>query len=1225
MDTQEGNRLSCVEPQIQAYADTNLNEKGVDTPYIYTTEGSFVTQQQPEPMELNTQWIENAEIIPTVTEAQVLQYQPNPEHLIVQQEYTETIQEIQDTNEQYQQTIVDHHSQENVDFVLQSSESNYVTETSTVSQSREQEVFSNQDNVEVEQNILEPPQPDEASSSLQIEEISEGEAVEEGVVLESTDVSITVTTPDDICEDVQVVDESFEISEIDGEAEVVEDVSAHVGQTVLHVEKTESPLDHPDHSAEGSSVEETDEVVVTSVPIAEEEMVDRPAESENNIEYVEEIDEPVKSEPSAMEIQPCQEEQQQAVTEVLIQGEEVLPTHTDTFDSIEEENEDNPEETLYVMYEDSSSQDGESSQNSTGPTDTESKSNDVLQPKRRRGRKPKQDIPMHVLGHDISKPVENVLNGKSPKPRLGVKVPYRNLTSQIVSKEEIEKEIVERGRKRQEQYKSQQTFAKRLSSKLARKLTGFAGNDEVPDTSAKATGSTPTQVNTTPKPKEALKRVESEKTDQDNLDLLAILEGDGDDSIVLPKPVLKVTPATDETNLKNLEREIALRQLQELPRMSPRKKFMTNRHLKELPVEEEPPSPGKSINLADEKPAAPLLLDVEPQIKVNMALKTYSRKRKTSEPAEASPEKKVVPLNTSPLALKPKVETPVSDTVYVTKSSRVIKKKVIWDPDEAAPARPSKPTTVKTESPPPTKFIPVSKPVRTYEKADRSADRSAALSRLVEKKLEKVSPKEKPEKREVEKEKLATKKRSLSPAQVIKSPGAKATVKPKKSRSEVDKLLGDEGAIKMLYDLKNTDDTDDRRKAKSVISVEKTFKDLVKKANEIKSDLVNTSGSEQPKSLRKKDGVSPNSAVKVPVAAAVLGRQKSKDSNRSSVHTPPASPAFPFPNETSYLIRRRSSSSLSSSDNVQDDWDEDGAKEKQPKRKSRVKKPAEVKEEEPQPQGQAKEEQSTSGQKTTKADSRLGNFQWLTAKKTGKHVTIDLQLEDTFGYFTVEVLAELTVALNRISKEKDCNGVLLRSSQVDVFGLGLDYRTLVAEKDSERKALASDLAEKVSEFVKCLLHFPKVLVAGVQGECAGLSVTMLALFDLVVSSDSAMFSTPYSSLGCVAEAGFLLTVPYVANHGLAAELLYTNQKLKADEVFRRGLISKLCWPEKYQETVKHAMQSIAKGSKQSLEATKKQLRGGILKSSEAAVDAMTKQLIEHWSSNECQRNFSKIE
>lgn len=64
------------------------------------------------------------------------------------------------------------------------------------------------------------------------------------------------------------------------------------------------------------------------------------------------------------------------------------------------------------------------------------------------------------------------------------------------------------------------------------------------------------------------------------------------------------------------------------------------------------------------------------------------------------------------------------------------------------------------------------------------------------------------------------------------------------------------------------------------------------------------------------------------------------------------------------------------------------------------------------------------------------------------------------------------------------------------------------------------------------------MIAGIQGDCVGLGVTMLPLFDMVIASDTATFSTSYASLGCMAEAGFLLSPPIFTNHGLVSNNKY---------------------------------------------------------------------------------------
>lgn len=64
------------------------------------------------------------------------------------------------------------------------------------------------------------------------------------------------------------------------------------------------------------------------------------------------------------------------------------------------------------------------------------------------------------------------------------------------------------------------------------------------------------------------------------------------------------------------------------------------------------------------------------------------------------------------------------------------------------------------------------------------------------------------------------------------------------------------------------------------------------------------------------------------------------------------------------------------------------------------------------------------------------------------------------------------------------------------------------------------------DFIKELAAFNKPIVAGVQGAAIGLGVTILPLFDLVIASDKATFSTPYGKLGQIAEGAAVLTLSH---------------------------------------------------------------------------------------------------
>lgn len=95
------------------------------------------------------------------------------------------------------------------------------------------------------------------------------------------------------------------------------------------------------------------------------------------------------------------------------------------------------------------------------------------------------------------------------------------------------------------------------------------------------------------------------------------------------------------------------------------------------------------------------------------------------------------------------------------------------------------------------------------------------------------------------------------------------------------------GAVKMLYELNNTDETAPRKK-KDFYSVDRAQKEIIKKANLLKNELEQTTTNDSQISLRKKEGIVVSSVTPSPTRSGpILERKMSKDSTRSSVRSKP--------------------------------------------------------------------------------------------------------------------------------------------------------------------------------------------------------------------------------------------------------------------------------------------------------------------------------------------------
>lgn len=218
---------------------------------------------------------------------------------------------------------------------------------------------------------------------------------------------------------------------------------------------------------------------------------------------------------------------------------------------------------------------------------------------------------------------------------------------------------------------------------------------------------------------------------------------------------------------------------------------------------------------------------------------------------------------------------------------------------------------------------------------------------------------------------------------------------------------------------------------------------------------------------------------------------------------------------------------------------------------------------------------------------------------------------------TIQVMQEFREILSILKKDDDCRVVLLTSTGSS-FCEGLELSMLLHTNKEERRIHAQEMADAVKDFIKSLASFNKPIVAGVQGAAVGLGVTMLPLFDLVIASDKATFSTPYGKLGQIAEGAAVFTLLHILGSAIASELLLGGRTLTASEALRAGLVTRVLWPDKFQVELLPTLKAMSEQSSQSMEATKALLRHSLRKKLDAALESETYLLIQHWCSVECQ-------
>ncbi len=603
-------------------------------------------------------------------------------------------------------------------------------------------------------------------------------------------------------------------------------------------------------------------------------------------------------------------------------------------------------------------------------------------------------IPPHLMGRDLSNPGQDLAGSgrRVQKPRLGVKVPYRNLTSQIVSQDEIAQEILERSLRKYSYTdvpeSSDVFFAMKLTHRLANKISSPVDSFEKTDKRKENVGMTKQTDSTNQElifasenadvpssTSNAIKKValppvnNSKDADKqnENLDskveelyaeisssltedcktavtltnsskltgsgtvvngttpeldhdtLLAILEDTPELTDISSNAVPVFAPKPETTGFvqrkkrikrmldPDTEKELALKQLMDFEKKKNEdrlRKLTMRKDVAEGPAPQQPIVVGQqngletNVKVAVTAPAPVPVTPPKPKKpratytslstapkrfpkKYHRIIKRQLRSSKLKSKATSSPEQQK-----KQLPEVPEVQIAI-DRYIKTYAKRKYK------PDEKAAEKPAE-KKAKTDN---VAAVAVTTTTATTTVSNENAKQPEAPKSQNENHVEEAT--DTPEEKEEE---------------AVSGPKPKTSSKVMR---EINRLLGDEGAINMIYSIEQKRLPDSKRDTNILPSLRRKKKDLLLKTKLVKNAVLRLSmSSSQTSPGRLVRRASPEASVETAAGSKSASplRKASIESNESNTsdHLPPKTRKVAA--EASRIIRRHSSSSNYSSD-----------------------------------------------------------------------------------------------------------------------------------------------------------------------------------------------------------------------------------------------------------------------------------------------------------------------
>ncbi|XP_033841981.1 enoyl-CoA delta isomerase 2, mitochondrial [Periophthalmus magnuspinnatus] len=249
------------------------------------------------------------------------------------------------------------------------------------------------------------------------------------------------------------------------------------------------------------------------------------------------------------------------------------------------------------------------------------------------------------------------------------------------------------------------------------------------------------------------------------------------------------------------------------------------------------------------------------------------------------------------------------------------------------------------------------------------------------------------------------------------------------------------------------------------------------------------------------------------------------------------------------------------------------------------------------------------------AGSSSSQYETLLVTTENNITTIKLNRPTKKNAITTEMYNEIIAALEQASSDSSVITVITGAGDFYCSGNDLTNFTKIPEGGLEQ--MAKQGGELLRQYIKTYIDFPKPLVAVVNGPAVGVSVTVLALFDLVYATERATFHTPFSQLGQSAEGCSSYTFPKMMGHAKACEMLLFNKKLTAVQACDLGLVTEVFPDSSFQKEVWTRLKAYAQLPPNSLSLSKQLIRSTERELLHRVNDAEVERLTERWLSDEC--------
>jgi len=231
---------------------------------------------------------------------------------------------------------------------------------------------------------------------------------------------------------------------------------------------------------------------------------------------------------------------------------------------------------------------------------------------------------------------------------------------------------------------------------------------------------------------------------------------------------------------------------------------------------------------------------------------------------------------------------------------------------------------------------------------------------------------------------------------------------------------------------------------------------------------------------------------------------------------------------------------------------------------------------------------------------QAAHFRWHSEERVG---FIELDRPDKKNPLTFESYAELRDLFRALAYDRDVRCVVMSGAGGN-FCSGGDVYEIIGPLTKMAMPELLDFTRTTGDLVRAMRACPQVIVAAVDGICAGAGAILAMASDLRLATSAAKTAFLFTRVGLAGcDMGACAILPRLIGHGRAAELLYSGRAMSAEEGLAWGFFSRLVANEQLLPEARALAAGIAAGPMFAHSMTKNMLNQEWAMSLEQAIEA----------------------